>query len=109
MVENSRSLWMCGSAMFTMVMSRTTINWQEAMTSSAIALPPPPDSLVVVACGEAGCGLLPAVSTVRRYARLPGLTTRSDVPWPDLKIPRCAEIIRSRWPGGPRTAERERQ
>ena len=26
--------------MFTMVMSRTTISWQEAMTRSAIALPP---------------------------------------------------------------------
>ncbi|GAA2765388.1 hypothetical protein GCM10010103_44290 [Streptomyces paradoxus] len=70
-MENSSELWMCGSAMFTMVMSRTTINWHEAMTSSAIALPPPPDSLVVVVCGEAGCGLLPAVSTVRRYARPP--------------------------------------
>ncbi|GGY32220.1 hypothetical protein GCM10010384_44470 [Streptomyces djakartensis] len=77
MVEKSRALWMCGRAMFTMVMSRTTISWHEAMTSSAIALPPPPDSLVVVPCGEAGCGLLPAVSTVRRYARPPGLTTGS--------------------------------
>lgn len=32
---------MCGRAMFTMVMSSTTINWHEAMTRSAIPLPPP--------------------------------------------------------------------
>ncbi|GAA2257324.1 hypothetical protein GCM10010104_63120 [Streptomyces indiaensis] len=76
-VEKSSALWMCGSAMFTMVMSRTTINWHEAMTRSAIVWPPPRDSLVAVACGEAGCGLLPAVSTVRRYARPPHPTTRS--------------------------------
>ncbi|GAA2404982.1 hypothetical protein GCM10010255_44350 [Streptomyces coeruleofuscus] len=77
MVEKSRERWICGSAMFTIVMSRTTISWHEAMTRSAIAFPPPPGSLVVLVCGVAGCGLLPAVSTVRRYARLPDLTTRS--------------------------------
>ncbi|GAA2547076.1 hypothetical protein GCM10010423_53540 [Streptomyces levis] len=103
MVEKSSELWMCGSAMFTMVMSRTTINWHEAMTNSAIALPPPPDSPVAVVCGAAGCGLLPAVSTVRRYARLPDLTTRAvlcrpagrSCPRPGGRSPGRAVIIRS--------------
>ena len=31
-----RSAWACGSAMFTMVASRTTISWETAMTASAI-------------------------------------------------------------------------
>lgn len=44
-VENPRAVWMCGSAMFTMVMSRTTINWHEAMTRRAMPLPLP-------RCGE---------------------------------------------------------
>ncbi|BAU86715.1 sensor protein [Streptomyces laurentii] len=42
MVEKPRALWMCGRAMFTMVMSRTTINWQEAITNRAMPLPPQP-------------------------------------------------------------------
>lgn len=40
-VEKSRAVWMCGSAMFTIVMSRTTMSWQEAITNRASPLPPP--------------------------------------------------------------------
>ncbi|GAA3080050.1 hypothetical protein GCM10020254_25460 [Streptomyces goshikiensis] len=35
-VEKERAVWMCGSAMFTIVASRTTISWHAAMTRSAI-------------------------------------------------------------------------
>ncbi|MFF2159829.1 hypothetical protein ACFVWP_03740 [Streptomyces sp. NPDC058175] len=40
-VENPSAVWMGGRAMFTMVMSRTTISWHEQMTSGAIPLPWP--------------------------------------------------------------------
>ncbi|GGU48629.1 hypothetical protein GCM10010274_41680 [Streptomyces lavendofoliae] len=46
MVEKCSEFWMCGRAMFTMVMSSTTINWHEAMTRSAIAFPPPRSEVV---------------------------------------------------------------
>ncbi|GLW00448.1 hypothetical protein Slala05_40790 [Streptomyces lavendulae subsp. lavendulae] len=35
MVEKERAVWMCGSAMFTIVASRTTMSWHAAMTASA--------------------------------------------------------------------------
>lgn len=58
MVEKFSALWMCGSAMFTMVMSSTTINWHEAMTSSAIPLPPSFLSGAAVCAVGVGCGLV---------------------------------------------------
>ena len=36
MVEKSSAFWMCGSAMFTIVASSTTMSWQAAMTVSAM-------------------------------------------------------------------------
>ena len=60
MVEKSSALWMCGSAMFTMVMSRTTINWHEAMTRSAIPLPPSFLSEAAVCEAGVGCGVVMA-------------------------------------------------
>ncbi|GAA3379331.1 hypothetical protein GCM10020367_62430 [Streptomyces sannanensis] len=63
-MEKLRALWMCGSATFTIVMSSTTINWQEAMTRSAIPLPPPRSPAAVSGrfgpFADAGCELVMA-------------------------------------------------
>ena len=38
MVEKSSAVWMCGSAMFTIVASSTTMSWVVAMTRRAMRL-----------------------------------------------------------------------
>ncbi|GHF56861.1 hypothetical protein GCM10018783_27730 [Streptomyces griseosporeus] len=52
--------------MFTMVMSSTTISWHEAMTSRAIAFPPPPRSCAAAGGAEVGWGLLLMMCTLGR-------------------------------------------
>ncbi|GGQ52145.1 hypothetical protein Saso_20300 [Streptomyces asoensis] len=118
MVEKSRERWMSGSAMFTMVMSRTTISWHEAMTSSAMALLPPSCRVVVrgaevgcegwlMACRPLGSGpwersadVVSAVgSTVRRYARVRTVTTRAARARCDGVCPCRARTPPSSWHG----------
>lgn len=57
-VEKSSAVWMCGRAMLTIVMSRTTISWQDAITNRAMPFPSPPFFGVAVCAGVVGLGVL---------------------------------------------------